>query len=203
MRRIERTEARLMALNFRIEMNRTLAILTGVAVLGGAGVVTFRQDFYSRYHFDTLREERFTVSKIFGVPIWKVAREPRDEYSEIYREITGRVPDSDRRRTMPADYTRGLVGGVYRCFGPPFPFSERDELLEELYRKYSNGMTKEEALHAFEKIDSVIPPDRVREIDIDFSALDDLREELGLERRYTMAAKQPTTGQARAALSAP
>lgn len=171
-------------------MKRTLAILTGTAVLVVAGAVTFRQDFYSRYHFDTLREERYKVTKIFGVPIWRSTRDPHDEYSEVYTEITGKTPAPDRWRKMPADYTRGLVGGMYRCFGSSFPFRERDALLEELYTQFSNGMPKQDALRHLETIDSVIPPVRVREIEFDFSAMDDLREELGLERRYTIAAEQ-------------
>lgn len=176
-------------------MKRTLAIFTGIVVLIGAGVLTFRQDFYSRYHFDTLREERFTVTRIFGVPIWKETRKPHDEYSEIYTEITGKTPDPDRCRTMPADYTRWRVGFgrrvgfMYRCIASPFPFRERDQLLEELYRQYSNGLTKKEALQSLERIDSVIPPVRVREGEIDLSALDDLREEFGLERRYSSVAE--------------
>lgn len=171
-------------------MKRTLAILTGIAVLVVAGVLTFRQDFYSRYHFDTLREERFKVTKIFGVPIWRNTREPHDEYTEIYTEITGKTPNPDRWRKMPADYTRGLVGGMYRCFGSPFPFRERDVLLEELYRQYSKGMSKQDTLQFLERIESVIPPVRVGESEIDFTAMDNLREELGLKRRYTVVAEQ-------------
>lgn len=176
-------------------MKKPIAIILGVLTLSGASVVTFNHEFYSRYHYDTLREERFKLTKVLGIPIWKEARQVVDIYPDSYTLITGLSPDPKRWRNMPWDYRRSLVGGMYRCFGTPFPLRERNELLETLYSRFSNGMSRDEALRTFERIDRITPGDRVRDEDIDINSLDELRDELGLERRFTIGAEQNAAGQ--------
>ncbi|MGI8604299.1 MAG: hypothetical protein ACR2OZ_15085 [Verrucomicrobiales bacterium] len=143
--------------------------------------VTYQQENSSRYHFDTLREERRLTTRILGIPIASRQLAPEDPYPGLYLQITGKTPDPKRWRQMPPDYTRSLWSSMYRCYGFGFEFQERRQLLAAVYQRFRSVGSQAEAASQLRRIDELVPAPTQSRKELDFEAVDALRKELGLK----------------------
>jgi hypothetical protein len=154
-----------------------LFVIVGILL----ATATYQRENSSRYHFDTLREERRVTTRILGIPVLSRQLPPEDPYPELYSQITGKTPDPNRWRQMPPDYVRSFWSSMYRCYGFGFEFQERRQLLAAVYQKFRAGGSQEAAAAQLHRIDDLIPAPTQPRKELDFERIDALRKELGLK----------------------
>jgi hypothetical protein len=155
-------------------------------LLATAGILLLATTYLEssiRYHYDTLRTERRMRLRLLGIPIPLSQREYEDPYPEIYQQITGRIPDPQRWRQMPADFVCFLWGSQNFCHGSGI-FRDRGELLAAVYKKFRTGGSQTEAAAHIARIDLLLPMPWNPRQQIDLMAVHTLRKELGLESAF-------------------
>jgi hypothetical protein len=145
------------------------------------GYFTHTQEYHSRYHLDTLREERFVTSRVIGIPVWQSERKAEDRYSDTYSRITGLQPDSAHWKVMPPDYIRSHRRGSYRCHGFGMEIHERMYLLEILYERFKAGMPRETAAEIIRRIDVLLPARPQNRQELNIEGINGVRKKLGIE----------------------
>jgi hypothetical protein len=162
-------------------MKRIGYILLAVMAVGILGYLTYTKEYHSRYHLDTLREERFITTRIIGIPVWRSEREPSDRFSDAYRKIVGSEPDTTHWKVMPPDYIRSRGRGGYKCYGFGMEIHERMYLLRTVFERFEKGMSQETAAELVRSIDVVLPARPKNGQELDFEGIDEVRKKLGLE----------------------
>jgi hypothetical protein len=152
-------------------------ILTTIGILIVAA--TARMESSSRYHYDTLRQDRRWTLRLVGIPIPFPEHIQNDPYAGLYQEITGKAPDPQRWLQMPPDFIRYLWFSMELCHGSLT--EERRQLLAAVYQKFRDGNPKAEAATRLERIDALLPMPRNYRQEIDRTAIDALRNEVGLK----------------------
>jgi len=161
---------------------RAIAIIAIIIAFAVLGVWSYRVDYSSRTHTDTLRHECWITTRIFGFPIARQDGEPWDRFHGAYTAISGREPDPARWRPETTDCVQTMGGAaLISCYFIPHGVRERMDLLEALYTRFNNGMPGELAAEYFARIESLTPPAADAEWEIYFQKVKVLRREIALE----------------------
>src|SRR5688572_8506783 len=122
--------------------------LTAIAIAGGSlllGLLTYQQEFASRFHLDTLRMESYRTTRIFGVPIERHQTSAQDDHGNKFLEITGVAPLEAHWLQMRPDCVRTLWSETDICFRLRHKFSERRDLLEAVYLRFPAQFSQAQA----------------------------------------------------------
>lgn len=155
-----------------------MALVIGAVLLA---IATYRQEHSSRYHLDSLREERRSTTRVFGVPVWSAEQSSDDPYAGLYSQITGRPPDPNRWKQMPADFICSLWMSTHHCYIFSVEFQWRRELIAAVYQRYRSGWSQPEAAAQIRRIDDLLPIPENPLDKLDLAGVDVLRKELGLK----------------------
>jgi hypothetical protein len=145
-------------------------------------VATYRVEYASRYHLDSLREERHVTTRVLGIPVWSREGRLEDPYAGLYRKITGRPPDPHRWKQMRADCVSSLWMTIFRCGGLGHEIQQRQEMLGAVYQRYADTGSQSEAAAQIRRIDELLPCLHGAPEILDFESIEVMRKELGLQR---------------------
>jgi hypothetical protein len=162
-------------------LKRFAYILVAVIATTILGYFTYTEEYHSRFHLDTLREERFVTSRIFGIPVWRTERPASDPFSNDYRLITGAQPDQTHWKVMPPDYIRSHGRGGYKCHGFGMEIHERMYLLRIVFEKFKAGMPRDTAAELIRSIDVQLPAQSQNRRELDFEGINEVRRKLEID----------------------
>lgn len=164
-----------------------MRLLKIIAIGGGSlllGLLTYQQEFASRYHMDTLRKESYRTTRVFGVPIARRQTSTQDDYRNTFSEITGATPLEAHWLQMRPDCVRSLWGEKDICFGLGYELRERHDLLEAVYRRFPAQLSQAQAAAYIRRIDELVPADFRHSRETNLEQVHLLRKELGLRSAY-------------------
>ncbi|MBE2287029.1 MAG: hypothetical protein IAE77_26470 [Prosthecobacter sp.] len=157
-------------------------LLMTLSTLAVLAAMTYRVEHHSRYHYDSLRQERFVTTRILGIPVHTKTAEPHDPFSGVYLQIMLRPPDEKRWRVMCPDFVRSPFSAMNICYGFGLSYRERRELIETVFARFIDDHDRVRAASFLASIDAVLPMPADPNKEPDIAAIDDLRDSLGLER---------------------
>lgn len=164
-----------------MKLRRSVTIAFIVTASCGFAAMTYQEEHQTRYHLDTLREERYATKRVIGIPVHREMTISRDPHGLTYREITGKNPDPHRWLQRRPDNIRSWRGERYMTYGFGFEFRERREQLHTLYENFDSGMPQEDALSLLTRINATIPGESGPGGNVNFEEIDILRRNLGLK----------------------
>jgi len=156
-------------------------ILTTIGILIVAA--TARMESSSRYHYDTLRQDRRWTLRLVGIPIPFPEHIQNDPYAGLYQEITGKAPDPKRWLQNRPDHIYSYWNDVYICGGSTIDWENRCQLLAFVYQKFRNGGPKAKAAAHLQRIDALLPIPANPNQETEYEAVEAFKKELGLKRK--------------------
>ena len=156
-------------------------LIAGI-VAAALGSLTYSKEYQFRYHLDTLRKERFSTTRIIGIPVARSEGKVVDQYGDIYTRITGVPPDASHWKVMPPDYIKGFNGG-FRCHNYGIEFHTRRQVLGAVFDEFKAGMPRDTAAELIRRIDTALPIQQGNRITFNSDGVANIRKELGLETR--------------------
>ncbi|CAN5714691.1 hypothetical protein BH09VER1_BH09VER1_44720 [soil metagenome] len=167
-------------------MTRKSKILLVVCLALPIVILNARWEDWSRFHQDTLCEQRFRTLTLFGVPVWRSALPSDDPFSAAYTSITGQPPDPHHWRNLPPDTFHTLYGNTYwACHAYGTQYWERRNLLAATFDSFLAGLPRDQAAARLARINTLLPPEYVSEDKLNYPEIDALRKQLHLKPLYT------------------
>ena len=141
-------------------------------------ILTWSVHSASRIHIDSLQSERRITFRILGIPLCWYTTKESDLYPGVYTAITGKKPVRKRWLQSSSDEVTCVTGRMFICSRSGL--YDRFELTGVVYHQFQAGGSREAAAARLQRIDELFPIGRWKRPD--FQLVDDLREDLGLQR---------------------